>query len=98
MTKREFEELKFEDKLAEQLLTKHGPLMSGDELWRALGYSSVDAFRKARIQNRLEIDVFSLPNRRGTFAFTRHVADWIKNLAMEVNNRNKDYKNLKPRK
>ena len=89
MIKRELEELKFEDKLAEQLLTKHGPLMSGADLWRALGYSSGEAFRKARAQNRLEIDVFSLPNRRGTFAFTRHVADWIKNLAMEVNSRNK---------
>ena len=89
MTKQEFAELKFEDKLAEQLLTKHGRLMYGSDLWRTLGYSSAEAFRKARAQNRLEISVFSLPNRRGTFAFTRHVADWIKNLAMEVNNQNK---------
>jgi len=89
MTKQEFKELEFEDQLVEQLLSRHGPLMSGGDLWRTLGYSSGEAFRKARAQNRLEISVFSLPNRRGTFAFTRHVADWIKNLAMEVNSQTK---------
>lgn len=89
MNMREIEQLKFEDKLAEQLQAKHGPLMSGSDLWRTLGYSNSEAFRKAKAQGRLEVDVFSLPNRRGTFAFTRHVADWIKNLAMEVNRKNK---------
>ena len=63
--------------------------MFGVDLWRALGYSNGEAFRKSKAQNRLEINVFSLPNRRGTFAFTCHVADWIKNLAMEVNSRKK---------
>jgi len=88
MIKRELEELSFEDELAVRLLDKYGPLMSGENLWRTLGYSSGDAFRYAKSQGRLEIKVFSLPNRRGTFAFTQHVVDWIKKLAKEVNTSN----------
>lgn len=93
MIRRELEGLSFEDELARQLLDKHGPIMSGENLWRTLGYSSGDAFRYAKSQGRLEIKVFSLPNRRGTFAFTQHVADWIKKLAKEVTTADKPHSN-----
>ena len=74
----------FGDIVAEQLLKEHGPLLSGEKLWKTVGYSSAEAFRKAKAQNRLEVTVFPLPNRRGSYAFTRHVADWLKQLAKEA--------------
>lgn len=70
--------------IADELLACHGPLISGEDLWRALGFSNASAFRQAKAQGRIEVPVFSLPNRRGTYAFTRHVADWLKNLAKEA--------------
>jgi len=77
------------EKLADELLSEHGPLISGEDLWRTMGFSNAGAFRQAKAQGRIEVPVFSLPNRRGTYAFTKHVADWLRNLAMEVNTRSK---------
>lgn len=85
MTEPEIDNLELGDELAQQILQEHGPLISGETLWRSIGFRSADAFRQAKSQGRLEISVFSLPNRRGTFAFTKHVADWLRNLAKEVN-------------
>jgi len=84
MTEREIDNLNLGDELALQLLEEHGPLMSGEILWRTIGFTTADAFRQAKLQNRLEISVFSLPNRRGTFAFTKHVANWLRKLAKEI--------------
>lgn len=84
VTKGKNSKINLGDELAQQLLKEHGPLMSGEVLWRTLGFRNAAAFRQAKAQGRLGIPVFSLPNRRGTFAFTRDVADWLRNLAKEV--------------
>lgn len=83
MTER-IQEPTFADELANELLSKHGPLITGSDLWSTIGFTSAAAFRQAKAQDRLEIPVFSLPNRRGTYAFTKHVADWLRNLAKEA--------------
>ncbi|MGB0908007.1 MAG: hypothetical protein ACPGVT_10980 [Maricaulaceae bacterium] len=83
MTKR-LQPIHFGEELAGDLISKHGPLISGEELWKTIGFTSAAAFRQAKAQDRLDIPVFSLPNRRGTFAFTRHVADWLRSLAEEA--------------
>lgn len=80
----QIQHFQFGDEVANELISTHGPLISGEDLWKTIGFTSAAAFRQARAQERLEITVFSLPNRRGTFAFTKHVADWLKNLAKEV--------------
>ena len=72
------------EEIANELLSNHGPLLTGEDLWRTMGFSNAGAFRQAKAQGRIEVPVFSLPNRRGTYAFTKHVADWIRNLAKEV--------------
>jgi hypothetical protein len=59
------------------LLERHGPLMGGEALWRALGYSSVDAFRKAVQRKTIAVNTFSLPHHRGRFAKTTDVAQWL---------------------
>ena len=72
------------DELASDLIANHGPLISGESLWRSIGFTSATAFRQAVAQDRIDIPVFSLPKRRGTYAFTKHVADWLKRLAEGV--------------
>lgn len=75
---------KLGDELANELQSNFGPLMSGEALWKTLGFTSAGAFRQSKSQDRLEIPAFSLPNRRGTYAFTKHVAHWLKQKAEEA--------------
>lgn len=51
-----------------------GPLMHSRDVQAALRYPSPDALRVARKQGRLELEMFSLPGRRGLFARTEDVA------------------------
>lgn len=69
---------------ADQLVEGHGPLLSGEDLWRSLGFRNSAAFRQAKLRGQLNVRVFSLPNRRGTFAFTHDVADWLRSLDEEA--------------
>lgn len=72
------------DQLADDFLEKHGTLVSGKALWGTLGFKNARAFRQAKSQGRLGLEVFTLPNRKGNFAFTQHVADWLRNVTQEV--------------
>lgn len=66
-----------EDILARDLLHRYGPLLSQDDLWRALGYASLDGFRQAQLRGTVPVHVFALENRRGKFALARDVAQWL---------------------
>jgi hypothetical protein len=63
--------------LEEELTQRYGPLISGDDLRRVLGYSSPEAFRQALARKTMPIPVFAIPNRRGKFALTKDVAIWL---------------------
>lgn len=63
------------------LLERFGPLLSGRALWQTLGYSSAQAFRKAARRGALPIRTFHVEHRRGLFAYSAEVAQWLKNLA-----------------
>lgn len=56
------------------------PLMGGRELYRALGFRTPAAFFAAERDQRLPVKVFKLPGRRGRFAFTVDVQQWIASL------------------
>ncbi|WP_298195862.1 hypothetical protein [Novosphingobium sp.] len=66
--------------LGQQLEAVYGPLMTGPELWRTLGFRSSVAFRKARSRGQVGIRVFNVPGRRGSYAFTSDVAAWLAEL------------------
>lgn len=68
---------KLTNDLFHELLTLHGPMMTGTSLYRALGYHTSDSFRQAIYKQTLPIAVFSIPKRRGKFALTKDVATWI---------------------
>lgn len=69
--------------LENQLVSRYGPLMGGESLYRALGYTTVYAFRKAVAEGRLPF-VFSLPNARGRFALSTEVARWLYSARSET--------------
>jgi hypothetical protein len=64
-------------KIADDLVTRYGPMIGGAELMKALGYSNGQAFRQAYRSNRLGVRVFNIPARQGKFALTIDVADWL---------------------
>lgn len=66
-------------------LDRYGPLVGGSELERLLGFTSSSAFRQAVHRGRLPVRVFSLPERRGKFAFTADIAQWLSSLRIRVN-------------
>lgn len=63
--------------LEEDLLTRHGPIMSGKALSGALGYPTNSAFRQALARNTVPVPVFKIAHRRGKFALCKDVAIWV---------------------
>lgn len=63
--------------LERELMAKHGPLISNDDLRIALGYVSMEAFRQSLARKTMPIPVFPLANRRGKYALVKDVAIWL---------------------
>jgi len=63
--------------LEQDLLSKHGPMMTGEDLKAALGYPSQEAFRQAVARKTIPIPIFGIEKRRGKFALTKDVAAWL---------------------
>ncbi len=63
--------------LTEQLSRAHGQLLTGQSLWLNLGFKNSAAFRRAKARGVLGVKIFTIPNRRGSFATTRDVAAWL---------------------
>lgn len=69
----------FEQALENDLTERYGPVLPSSVLVRVLGYSSADAFRQSLARRTVPVPVFRMPNRRGHFALTRDVAQWLAN-------------------
>ncbi|MFB9159856.1 hypothetical protein [Chromobacterium violaceum] len=63
------------------LLERYGPLLGGADLYQALGFTSPASFRRAVRLKQIEVRLISVPGRRGKFALTTEVADWLEALA-----------------
>lgn len=70
--------------LTEQLSRVHGHLLTGRSLWQILGFKNSAAFRQAKSRGVLGVRVFTIPNRRGSFATTREVAAWLFQISSPV--------------
>jgi hypothetical protein len=64
------------------LLREYGPVIGGDELRRALGLASMDALRQAVARQQLPVPVFNIQHRRGLFALTTDLAQWLAALRL----------------
>lgn len=63
--------------LRQDLERIHGPLLGGPKLVAALGHSNAASLRQARRRGRVAVPLFTLPKRRGFFALTLDVANWL---------------------
>lgn len=57
-----------------------GELIPPRLLWRMLGYTNAGALRSARNRGILPVETFQIPGRRGSYARTRDVVNWLSQL------------------
>ena len=65
------------EELRDSLTRLYGPLLPSRELWKIFGYSSPAAYRQARARKSLPVGEFEIEGRRGYFALTYDVAQWL---------------------
>jgi len=66
-----------EQRLLDSLLSDWGYIMGSAGLRQALGFSSQAALRVAIATGRVPFQVFPIEGRKGPFALTHDVADWL---------------------
>lgn len=64
------------DEFESRLTDRYGEFVPPTSLWKELGFATPASFRKALSQNRVEVEVFDISGRRGSFARARDVARW----------------------
>ena len=57
------------------------PLIGGSDLQRALGYKSYAALYRAVSGKQVQVNVFRIPGRRGFFARTEDVLNWLDRIS-----------------
>lgn len=80
--------------LRESLLRMHGPLLGGESLVAALGHRNAASLRQARRRGQVSITLFTVPNRRGWFALTQDVADWLAEIRLQAEKKGGNASNL----
>lgn len=69
--------------LAKEMVSAHGEVIGGAALQQCLGFRSARSFQRALQAGNLQVQTFLLPGRRGRFARTRDVAQWLATLGQE---------------
>lgn len=63
------------------LIREFGVVVSSANAARLLGFRNTDSLAKARDRGLLPIHMFRIPHRKGWFAETTAIADWLNNAA-----------------
>lgn len=74
--------------LSRVITTIHGPLLAGDLLVNALGYSSSLALRQAAFRKMAPVTLFAIPERKFKYALSAEVAEWL--IQQRVDNCERD--------
>lgn len=64
------------EKFELRLTGRYGEFVPPSALWKELGFATPASFRKALSQERIEVEVFDIAGRRGSFARVLDVARW----------------------
>ena len=63
-----------------RLTRRYGEFVPPQALWKELGFATAASFRKALSQDRVDVEVFDIAGRRGSFARALDVARWQANV------------------
>jgi len=72
--------------LERDLMNRYGPIIGRDDLRKALGYKTDDAFRQALCRNTIPIAVFEIEHRKGKFALVKDLAAWLETVRNNAKN------------
>lgn len=72
------------------LLEQHGLLLTGRALWKSIGFQSASAFRRAASRGALPVRTFKIEGRKGLFAYSSEVAEWIGAVGGQDTTRSKE--------
>jgi hypothetical protein len=72
------------NEVARDLVSAHGHLLTGEALWRALGFRSRATFQRAKAARTLGVTLFPMHEGRGHYALTRDVARYLARLRVEA--------------
>lgn len=64
------------DEFELRLTRRYGEFVPPQGLWKELGFATPASFRKALSQARIDVEVFEIEGRRGSFARALDVARW----------------------
>lgn len=70
-----------ESQLAQSLHIQYGELIGGTDLMKCLGFKTMAAFNRSYRLGYLGIRLIEIPNRRGKFALTSDVINWLNSLS-----------------
>ncbi len=76
--------------LERDLMNRYGPIIGRDDLRKALGYKTDDAFRQALSRNTIPIPVFEIEHRKGKFALVKDLAAWLETMRNNAKNNQED--------
>jgi hypothetical protein len=65
------------ESLLKDLTARYGELIGGSLLSKTLGFSSMAAMKQAINRETLKVPTFFITGRRGRFALTTDVANWL---------------------
>lgn len=65
------------EKWIEVLVARYSPLIGGSDLRKLLGFRTAAAMQRAVRQGLMKVPVFHLEGRRGLFAITSEIAEWL---------------------
>jgi hypothetical protein len=83
MEKLSSEHKKLTDKFEQDLLQLYGsPLLTGEQLQKAMSYRSIYALRQAITRKTIPIPIFKIKKRKGHFALVEEVACWLASIAL----------------
>jgi len=68
---------KLEESLLHLLFKEYGPMVTGVDLVKVLGYPSDNAFRQSISRKTVPVEIFDIPNRKGKFALVTEIASWL---------------------
>lgn len=72
-------------KLEKDLIDRYGPIVGGEDLRQVLGYKTASAFRLALKLGDISLPIFNIEKRRGKFALSVDIANWIVNQKYKEN-------------
>ena len=72
--------------LRTELQDRYGVVLDHIQLREILGYRTTSAFKRAIENERLGFKVFNIPGRRGKFALSADVAQWLWQARQEAEN------------